>query len=119
MKKIFETRTLYIKDGEHLEEVRDFLFKNGESPLMGYVAEDYKDIPASQGFLFFDEDRWCISMKNTGKKEVITLDELKQLELDRLRRVLQWWDDYAECVPHRVNDIACEFADEKEAERNL
>jgi hypothetical protein len=38
-------------------------------------------------------------------------------QVEKLKQVVAWYEDYASCIPHRENEIACEYADEKEAER--
>ena len=48
-------------------------------------------------------------------KEFNELSEAEQIV--KLKRVIEWWDDYADCISHRENEYACEYADEKEVER--
>ena len=43
----------------------------------------------------------------------------KDQEIENLKKQLAWFNDFADCVQgnHRAYDIACEYADEKEAEK--
>lgn len=122
MRKVFENRTIYITDGNMLEEVREFLIANDEHWRMGYVAEEYKDIPASQGYLYppaEEGEGWYISMKLKEGFELVTLEQIKQLEIDRLNQIIKWFNNFADAVQgnHRVYESACEYADEQEAKR--
>ena len=40
--------------------------------------------------------------------------------IEEMEKKLAWFNDFADCVQgnHRVYDIACEYAEEMEAERN-
>lgn len=40
-------------------------------------------------------------------------------EIEKLKKQLAWFNDFADCVQgnHRAYDVACEYADEMEQER--
>lgn len=52
-------------------------------------------------------------MEFSDKFNALPLEE----QVKKLKQVVEWYEDYASCIPHRENDIACEYADEREAER--
>jgi hypothetical protein len=75
MKKILLSSTLFIKNGTHLEEVKDFFTKNKLTNLWGYDATYDYDAEVSTGYLHFD-GLFYLS-KLTFDKPIITFDDLK------------------------------------------
>ena len=79
-----KNKTIYIKDGKMLEEVREILISKNQPWRMGYEAEDYPPgVPANNGYLYQfpskERDNWYISKKLKDNYEVITLEEFKSL----------------------------------------
>jgi hypothetical protein len=79
-RKQLKKKTVYIKNGDDLELVRDILMKNGESCRMGY-DESYK-LPnecASKGYLYRVRNSYYISLIKNENAQEISFDEFKLL----------------------------------------
>jgi hypothetical protein len=75
MKKLFTEKTLFIKDGKMLEDVKDRFFKQGYTTLWGYNQHDYKDDKeVSSGFLHY-EDKVYFLAKSDYRKPVMSVEE--------------------------------------------
>jgi hypothetical protein len=75
MRKILLASTLFIENGNRLEEVKDLFQKKNLTTLWGYDASYDLDSEASSGFLHFDGLFYM--SKLSFDKPVITFDELK------------------------------------------
>ncbi len=110
MKKLFKEKTLFIKDGVMLEEVRDILFKNDEDVRLGYDHTYDGDNEVSSGYFHCLKKRFYLS-KNTFEKEVMTYEDfisecgnksVKKHKVGSIEELQQYATDY--CNKYFKND---------------
>ena len=70
-KKLFKEKTIYIKNGDMLEEVKDLIQK----PLWGYDETFKYDKVVSSGYLHYGSSMFYLSKENFNKEEM-NLDQL-------------------------------------------
>ena len=69
IRKLLKSHTYEIKNGEHLEQVKDYLFKkHDEEPLWGYDDTYSEDEPVSSGYLHYEQGYFL--SKSTFNKPV-------------------------------------------------
>ncbi len=70
IRKLLKNKTFLIIDGNHLEEIKDKLFKEyNEDPIWGYDDTYKEDNEVSSGFLHWD--RGFYLSKDSLNKEIL------------------------------------------------
>lgn len=68
IRKLLKNNTFRIKDGNHLEEIKDKFFQeHGEDPLWGYDDSYDNDYTVSSGYLHWQKGMFFLSKLHFGK----------------------------------------------------
>jgi len=81
MKNFFKNNTMYIPNGETLEEIKDRFEQQGYTVIWGYDESYKEEESVSEGYLHFENKRFFLSKDHFGKL-TISLEEFSMTVIE-------------------------------------